>query len=67
MSDRKLLVILKDSGSFKMLDETVNLKDGDYSEEDNIFYTQAKQVSIASRKGMLQSQSMVSLLTKYQS
>ena len=49
MSDGKLdLVILKDSGSLKMIDELVNMKDGDYSEEDNIFYTQVKQVSIVS-------------------
>ena len=51
MSDGKLdLVILKDSGSLKMIDELVNMKDGDYSEEDNIFYTQVKQVSIASKE-----------------
>lgn len=51
MSDGKLdLVILKDSGSLKMIDEFVNMKDGDYSEEDNIFYTQVKQVSIASKE-----------------
>lgn len=51
MSDGKLdLVILKDSGSLKMIDELVNMKEGDYSEEDNIFYTQVKQVSIASKE-----------------
>jgi diacylglycerol kinase (ATP) len=51
MSDGKLdFVILKDSGSLKMIDELVNMKDGDYSEEDNIFYTQVKQVSIASKE-----------------
>lgn len=51
MSDGKLdLVILKDSGSLKMIDEFVNMKEDDYSEEDNIFYTQAKQVSIASKE-----------------
>lgn len=51
MSDGKLdLVILKDSGSLKMIDELLNMKDGDYSEEDNIFYTQVKQVSIASKE-----------------
>ena len=26
------------------------MKDGDYSEEDNIFYTQVKQVSIVSKE-----------------
>ncbi len=51
MSDGKLdLVILKDSSSLKMLDELVNMKDGDYGEEDNIFYTQVKQVSIDSKE-----------------
>lgn len=51
MSDGKLdLVILKDSGSFKLLDELVNMKDGDYSEEGNIFYTQVKRVSISSKQ-----------------
>jgi diacylglycerol kinase (ATP) len=33
-----------------MIDELVNMKDGDYSEEDNIFYTQVKQVSITSKE-----------------
>jgi diacylglycerol kinase (ATP) len=51
MSDAMLdLVILKDPGSLKMIDELVNMEDGNYSEEDNIFYTQIKQVSIASRE-----------------
>jgi diacylglycerol kinase (ATP) len=51
MSDGKLdFVILKDSGSLKMIDELINMKDGDYSEEDNIFYTQVRQVSIASNE-----------------
>lgn len=51
MSDGMLdLVILKDSSSLKLLDELVNMKDSDYSEEDNIFYTQVKQVSIASKE-----------------
>ena len=51
MSDGKLdFVILKDSVGLKMIDELVNMKDGDYSEEDNIFYTQVKQVSIASKE-----------------
>lgn len=51
MSDGKLdFVILKDSGSLKMIDELINMKDGDYSEEDNIFYTQVRQVSIASKE-----------------
>jgi diacylglycerol kinase family enzyme len=51
MSDGKLdLVILKDSGSFKLLDELVNMKDSDYSGEDKIFYTQVKRISISSNE-----------------
>lgn len=51
MSDGKLdLVILKDSGSLKLLDELVSMKDGDYSEEDKIFYTQVKRISISSKE-----------------
>jgi diacylglycerol kinase (ATP) len=44
------LVILKNSGSFKMVDDFVNLKDGDYSKEDDILYKQAKKVSIKSKE-----------------
>ena len=44
------LVILKNSGSFKMLDDFVNLKDGDYSKEDDVLYKQAKKVSIKSKE-----------------
>jgi diacylglycerol kinase (ATP) len=36
------VVILKNSGSFKMLDDLVNLKEGDYSTEGDIIYKQAK-------------------------
>ena len=36
----------------KMIDECANRKDGDYSEEDNIFYTRIKQVSISSISSM---------------
>jgi diacylglycerol kinase (ATP) len=37
MSDSLLdVVILKDSGSLKMLDEFVNLKSGDHFDDDNI-------------------------------
>ena len=51
MSDGLLdLVILKDSGSLKMLDELVNMKDGDYSEEDKIFYRQVQKVSLGSKE-----------------
>jgi diacylglycerol kinase family enzyme len=44
------LVILKNSGSFKMVDDFVNLKDGDYSKEVDILYKQAKKVSIKSKE-----------------
>jgi diacylglycerol kinase (ATP) len=51
MSDGLLdLVMLKDSGSLKMLDELVKMKDGDYSEEDKVFYRQVKKVSLASKE-----------------
>jgi diacylglycerol kinase (ATP) len=46
------LTILKNSGSLKMLDEFVNMKgDADNTEEkNNIFYMQAKKVSIKSKE-----------------
>ena len=46
------LTILKNSGSFKMLDELANMKgDEDYRDEKNdIFYIQAKKVSIKSKE-----------------
>jgi diacylglycerol kinase (ATP) len=46
------LTILKNSGSFKMLDEFVNMKsDTDSTQEKNdIFYMQAKKVSIKSKE-----------------
>jgi len=51
MSDGLLdLVILKDSGSLKMIDELLNMKDGDYKEEDNIIYRQVKKVAITSKE-----------------
>src|SRR5918999_3193109 len=51
MSDGLLdLVILKDSGSLKMIDELINMKDGDYKEEDNIIYRQVRQVTITSKE-----------------
>ena len=43
--------ILKNSGSFKMLDEFVSMKgDADYKHEDDILYMQAKKVSIKSKE-----------------
>jgi diacylglycerol kinase (ATP) len=51
MSDGLLdLVILKDSGSLKMIDELINMKDGDYNEEDNITYRQTAKVSLISKE-----------------
>jgi YegS/Rv2252/BmrU family lipid kinase len=51
MSDGLLdLVILKDSGSLKMIDELINMKDGDYKEEDNITYRQTTKVSLISKE-----------------
>lgn len=44
------LVILKDSGSLKILDELVNLKTGDHFSDDKIMYGQAKSVSINSKE-----------------
>jgi diacylglycerol kinase (ATP) len=51
MSDGLLdLVVLKDSGSLKMVDELINMKDGDYKEEDNITYRQTTKVSLISKE-----------------
>lgn len=51
MSDGLLdLVVLKDSGSLKMIDELINMKDGDYKEEDNITYRQTTKVSLISKE-----------------
>lgn len=44
------LVIMKDSGSFKALDELLNIKDGNYEKEDNIIYAKAKKVVIKSNE-----------------
>jgi diacylglycerol kinase (ATP) len=51
MSDGLLdVVIMKDSGSLKLLDELVNLKSGDHFSDDNIMYGQARSVSIKSKE-----------------
>lgn len=51
MSDGLLdLVILKDSGSLKMLDELVNIKTGNYAGDDNILYAKARKVLIKSEE-----------------
>lgn len=44
------MVILKDSGSLKMLDDFINIKDGNYANEPDILYRQAKKVSIKSKE-----------------
>jgi diacylglycerol kinase family enzyme len=48
MSDGLLdIVILKNSGSFKMLEEFISMKNGNYTRDDqDIIYIQAKKVSI---------------------
>ncbi|HZE78063.1 MAG TPA: diacylglycerol kinase family protein [Nitrososphaeraceae archaeon] len=45
------IVILKDSDSITMLDELVNMKNGKYSDESDIFYMQSRKVSIHSKDG----------------
>jgi diacylglycerol kinase family enzyme len=44
------MVILKDSGSLKMLDDFINIKGGNYVNEPDILYRQAKKVSIKSKE-----------------
>src|SRR6266480_4279533 len=44
------IIILKDSGSFKMLDNLVNMKTGSYANENEIFYMQARKVSLSSKE-----------------
>jgi YegS/Rv2252/BmrU family lipid kinase len=43
-------LVMKDSGSFKMLDELANLKSGTYGSEDNILYSKAKKVLVKSKE-----------------
>lgn len=51
MSDGLLdVVIIKDSGSLKMLDELVKLKSGSHFDDDNIMYAQASDVAIKSKE-----------------
>jgi diacylglycerol kinase (ATP) len=51
MSDGLLdLIILKDSGSLKMVDELFSMKEGDYKDEDKIIYRQARKVSLTSKE-----------------
>jgi YegS/Rv2252/BmrU family lipid kinase len=42
------VIILRDSGSLKMLDKLANIKTGNYTNEVNVIYKQAKKVSIKS-------------------
>ena len=45
------IVILKNSGSFKMLEEFISMKDGEYTSDDkDILYMKAKKVSIKSNE-----------------
>jgi diacylglycerol kinase (ATP) len=51
MSDGLLdIVILKNSGSFKMLEEFISMKNGNYDGKGDIFYMHARKVSIKSRE-----------------
>jgi diacylglycerol kinase (ATP) len=52
MSDGLLdLVVLKDSASFKMLDDLVHIKNGNYINDNDILYMQAKTVSVNLKEG----------------
>jgi diacylglycerol kinase (ATP) len=44
------IVILKNSGSFKMLEEFISMKNGNYDDKGDIFYIHAKKVSIKSKE-----------------
>ncbi|MGH9913406.1 MAG: diacylglycerol/lipid kinase family protein, partial [Nitrososphaeraceae archaeon] len=44
------VVILRDSGSLKMLDKLANIKTGDYTDEVDVIYKQARKVSIKSNE-----------------
>lgn len=44
------VVILKDSGSLKMLDKLANMKTGDNTDEVDVIYKQAKKVSVKSKE-----------------
>jgi diacylglycerol kinase (ATP) len=44
------LVVLKNSGSFKMLDELASIKSGNHVGDDNITYSQARRVAIRSKE-----------------
>jgi diacylglycerol kinase (ATP) len=44
------VVVLRDSGSLKMLDKLVNIKTGNYTDEVDVIYKQARKVSIKSNE-----------------
>jgi diacylglycerol kinase (ATP) len=44
------IVILKNSGSFKMLEEFISMKNGNYDGKGDIFYMHARKVSINSKE-----------------
>lgn len=44
------VVILRDSGSLKMLDKLANIKTGNYTDEVDVIYKQARKVSIKSKE-----------------
>ena len=44
------VVILKESSSLEMIENFLNIKDGDYTNEGDVFYRQAKKVSLKSKE-----------------
>ncbi|HET6800632.1 MAG TPA: diacylglycerol kinase family protein [Nitrososphaeraceae archaeon] len=44
------VVILKESSSLEMIENFLNIRDGDYTNEGDVFYRQAKKVSIKSKE-----------------
>ena len=44
------IVILKESSSLEMIENFLNIKDGNYTDEGDVFYKQAKKVSIKSKE-----------------
>jgi YegS/Rv2252/BmrU family lipid kinase len=44
------VVILKESSNLEMIENFLNIKDGDYTNEGDVFYRQAKKISIKSKE-----------------
>jgi diacylglycerol kinase (ATP) len=44
------IVILKESSNLEMIENFLNIKDGDYTNEGDVFYRQAKKVAIKSKE-----------------